>query len=594
MVFCDTDISYKRPFGAVTTGEPVRYRLKLTGVYESANMMMWRDGHDSPSLFPMSAISGGFEIEHTFDEEGIYFYCFALSDGSYIHRNACIEPTFGRDWTAFQQTVFCADYIQPKGYAGGVMYQIFPDRFSIGGGVCDTPFSDRKVHSDLNDVPDFRLDADGIMRNNDYFGGNLKGIEQKIPYLNELGVTCIYLNPICESHSNHRYDTASYMRLDPMLGTRRDFTDLCETAHANGIKIVLDGVFSHTGADSEYFNKYGRYDTVGAYQSKDSRYYSWFKFEDFPEKYRGWWGFDTLPEIIEEDESFVDYVCGRGGVIDHWLNLGADGFRLDVADELPDAFIEQIRTAVKRNGADKILIGEVWEDASNKVSYGSRRRFLYGKELDSVMNYPFRGAIIDFVRHGNAGEFMLRVNGIVSNYPKPMLDLMMNMLSTHDTERAINALVVGSAEGMDREHQHKVVIEDGEYLRGVEMLKLATVLQFALPGIPCIYYGDEIGMQGMRDPFNRMFMRWDGIDQNVLGFFKEMSKIRRSHTAFADGDFVPVYASDGVVAFLRKNRDETVLVALNRSDETRTITAGNGWPPVTLEPWKFTIVDSGQ
>lgn len=577
MIFDDANSAYKSPFGAVRAGQEITFRITPSSCTGAA-LVLWQDGQD-PRLFPMRPCQEGFDIRHVFETAGLYFYRFELSDSQTISRS---------DGQPFQQTVYSAGYVAPRGFAGGLIYQIFPDRFHMAGGICPSGFEDRILHTDIREAPFFRPGLDGEIKNNDYFGGNFAGIQQKLPYLSELGVTCIYLNPICEAHSNHRYDIACYLRPDPLLGSEAAFAALCSAAARAGIRIILDGVFSHTGADSEYFNKNSRYPVLGAYQSKASPYYSWYKFGHFPDEYKSWWGFETLPEINEENPSFVEFICGENGVIDYWMSLGASGFRLDVADELPDPFIERINRAVKRHGADKLLIGEVWEDASNKISYGARRRYLLGSELDSVMNYPFRTAIIDFLRFAQADIFMARIMEIVKNYPKPMLDLAMNMLSTHDTVRAINALVVGDGEGMDREQQSRIIIEGDSYLRGVEMLKLAAVLQFTLPGIPCIYYGDEIGMQGMRDPFNRAFMRWQGVDNNLLAFFKTLSAGRRRHTAFADGDFIPLCAEDGLVVFLRANPRERVLVAVNRSDHTRTVSPPGG-EAIELEPWRYII-----
>ncbi len=589
MVYNEYDARYKDPFGAVRAGQTVRFCITPPQACNEAWLSIWQDGQGSPSLFALAKTDGGFATEQSFAQPGVYFYAFVLDDDSTIYRNMHGEPSFQREGEFFQLTVYAADYVQPTGFTGGILYQIFPDRFAIGSaGIRQTPFADRVLHTTTRELPVFRPDADGVVRNNDYFGGNLEGIREKLPYLQSLGVTCIYLNPIGESHSNHRYDTACYRRVDPLLGDETEFVELCKAAHHVGIKVILDGVFSHTGDDSEYFNKYGRYQTLGAYQSPDSPYYKWYKFHAYPDDYQSWWGFRNLPEIIEEEPSFDAYICGEGGVIDYWIGLGADGFRLDVADELPDDFIEHLRAAIKRNGDDKILIGEVWEDASNKISYGTRRRFLYGNALDAVMNYPFRNAILDFVKHGNAGVFLAWIETIVGNYPRPMLDIMMNLLSTHDTERAINVLAVGGSEGMSREQQAGVYLGHDEYLRGVEMLKLAMVLQFTLPGIPCIYYGDEIGMQGMRDPFNRAFMQWENADENLLEFTRELAAIRRAHPAFADGEFVPIYAANATVAYLRRSAAETVAVVLNRSDQERTVVI-NAQESVTVKPWSYEI-----
>lgn len=591
MIYNEQDTVYKNPFGAVATGQPVRFRIQPRADCRGALLSVYEDGQGSPSLFAMQKeADGSFAVTHTFQHAGLYFYGFVLSDDMGAPKGRREDdPAVARSGGHYQLTVYDSGYVQPNDWAGGVMYQIFPDRFNIGSaGVLETPYKDRRLHTALDDTPDFRPDGDGVVRNNDYFGGNLQGIEEKLAYLQALGVSCIYLNPIGEAHSNHRYDTANYKRVDPLLGGDEDFARLCRKANEAGIRVILDGVFSHTGADSVYFNKYGRYRTLGAYQSELSIYYSWYTFTAYPDQYKSWWGFDTLPEINERDPEFVEFICGEHGVIDHWMSLGADGFRLDVADELPDAFIAGIRRAVKRHGDDKLLIGEVWEDASNKVSYGVRRNYLLGEELDSVMNYPFRTAVLDFVRGGDAERFMERVTGIVQNYPKPMLDLMMNMLSTHDTERALTALVAGDIEGKDREWQNAFSLGHDDYLKGVAMLKLAMVLQFTLPGIPCIYYGDEIGMQGMRDPFNRGFMRWDEMDKSLLDFTRQLSRLRRSHAAFADGAFVPLASSDALVAYLRRSPQQTVAVAVNRADVTQQVSLPGG-KTLELEPWQYAV-----
>lgn len=591
MYYNEDDQRFKQPFGAVRTGQPVRFRIQPQSPCRSALLSVHEDGQGRPSLYAMQPIDNGFfEVTRTFDRPGLYFYGFVVSDEMDAPQGGrSDQPAVARSGDHYQLTVYDKDYTQPRGWAGGIMYQIFPDRFNIGDGkVLPTLFNDRVLHADLRDTPNFRPDADGRVRNNDYFGGNLLGIEQKLGYLKELGVTCIYLNPIGEAHSNHRYDTANYKCVDPLLGTDEDFSRLCQKAREAGIAIILDGVYSHTGDDSVYFNKYGRYDSLGAYQSELSSYYSWYTFDEHPDRYKSWWGFDTLPELNEHDPEFIEFICGEHGVIDHWMSLGASGFRLDVADELPDDFIEKIRAAVKRHGEDKILIGEVWEDASNKFSYGVRRRYLLGQELDAVMNYPFRTAILDFVRDGDAAMFTARVMGIVRNYPKPMLDLMMNLLSTHDTERAITSLAAGEHGDKDREWQNAFSLQQGDYLRGVEMLKLAMALQFTLPGIPCVYYGDEIGMQGMRDPFNRGFMRWDDADKNLLSFTRELAAVRREHAVFTDGEFMPLAAPGGVAAYLRRNEHQTVAVAVNRSDQMQTITLPNG-KDRNIEPWRHFI-----
>ncbi len=592
-IFNSRRTEHKNPSGAVASQTQVRFFLACGD--DQGTLVIYRDGELQPLRVEMRRTDGGLQAEHCFADAGLYFYYFELGE-----QDAVVRDDFGegvrRGWRSdpvlFQQTVYDASYHLVCGFAGGVMYQIFPDRFNVGSnGQLGREDLNRQFHDDLRDVPVWWPNEQGMITNTDFFGGNLRGVQEKLDYLVSLGVTCIYFNPICEAHSNHRYDTADYMKVDPVLGDERDFKRLCEAAHERGIRIVLDGVFSHTGADSVYFNKYGRYPGLGAYQGRESPYYKWYKFGRYADEYASWWGFDTLPEVNEQEESFAQFICGEDGVIAHWMALGADGFRLDVADELPDSFIERIRAAVKRWGNDKILIGEVWEDASTKVSYGERRRYLWGKELDAVMNYPFRTAVLDFVRTANAAEFMRRVTEICENYPPPMLNVMMNMLATHDTARALNALAVGEEyRGKSREWQAGNALSDGDYLRAVEMLKLACALQFTLPGLPCIYYGDEIGMQGYGDPFCRGYMRWDMPDKLLCDEIRSISGFRaKNRDVLADGRLVPLRSDGGVVAYLRENTRGQVLTAVNRGELMTDIALPDG-DSVSIAPWSYLLL----
>lgn len=578
---------FKAPFGAVAEDEEVVYFVKASEDIASMSLAVSDVLHNTVTEYPMQRIADGFRLTRSFPARGLFFYCFRLPNGLSIYNGGAANGFEAPAGAWFQQTVYAKDYEPPKGYAGGIMYQIFPDRFNIGScGVLKSPFSDRRLHSRLSDTPDFLPDESGVVRNNDYFGGNLMGIEEKLGYLKKLGVTIIYLNPVCEAHANHRYNTADYRKVDPLLGTNEDLKRLCAAAKAKDIKIILDGVFSHTGDDSVYFNRYGRYDSVGAASGRESRYAEWYKYDESRKDYVYWWGFSTLPEVNELTPSYVDFICGEGGVLDLWFSLGVSGVRLDVADELPDEFIRQVRKAVKRGGKDLMLLGEVWEDASKKYSYGEQRGFLYGDELDSVMNYPFCNAVLDFIRTADAEGFAERVMNICENYPKVMLDNMMNLLSTHDIERAINRLVFGKLEHLDKQTLSEIKMQTDEYLRGVEMLKLAYALLYALPGIPSIYYGDEVGMTGFKDPFNRGYMKWRGEDIGLRDYIRELGRERQEYSAaLADGEMIFLRASDGAVAFMRRSSDETVIFALNRGDSEITISCGNG-ETLTVPPWR--------
>ena len=404
------------------------------------------------------------------------------------------------------------------------------------------------------------------MLNNDYFQGDLKGITEKLDYIASLGVTCIYLNPIFEAQSNHRYDTSDYSKIDPLLGSEKDLVYLCEKAKEKGISVILDGVFSHTGDDSIYFNKYGRYNSVGAYQSEKSPYYSWYKFIKHPDNYHSWWGISILPEVIEESEGFLDFITGENGIARRWLRTGVRGWRLDVADELPDVFLDRFRKAVKEENPEALVLGEVWEDASNKFSYGERRRYFGGKQLDSVMNYPFADAIITFIRTGKVEGFSDKILTILENYPKCVIDVLMNHIGTHDTMRAITQLAGESCEYRDRTWQSKTKLTPEQYGLGVRLLKLAAVIQYTLPGVPSLYYGDEAGMQGYKDPFNRYCYPWGKENTELIEFYRSLGKVRGDCSCFKEGEYVTVSEMLGCLAYERRDRKDSVLVIINRNE----------------------------
>ena len=347
-------------------------------------------------------------------------------------------------------------------------------------------------------------------------------------------------------------------------------------------------MFSHTGSDSIYFNRECRYPVCGAYNSPESPYRRWYDFSpSYPCGYRAWWGFDTLPEVNERDESYRQFICGEGGVIDTWLGLGAGGFRLDVADELPDDFIEAIRAAVKRHGEDKYLLGEVWEDATTKFSYGARRTYLLGKGLDAVMNYPFRSAILAFLRGGDARVCADAILRICENYPAPALHTLMNFVSTHDTERAITALAGESCEGKDRYWQSGRRLSAEQYEHGRRLVCLAYAMLFTLPGIPSIYYGDEIGMQGYKDPFNRAYFDWNSTEARIIPVLRSLAALRQRCKALASGRFAVSYAQDGVLCYERLSGHSKAAVCINRTaSDVQATLLGKG---LTVAPYSFEV-----
>lgn len=579
---------HKSIFGAVKTDQTVTFRIILPRDFccHAAKLVIKKAEADEYSYVNMQwdCMEGvgeeWWKVDFTAEKAALYKYHFEYDTSwgtSRIYHTgnglAAIKGD-GEDW---QLTVYDKDFHTPEWLRGGIIYQIFPDRFASSGTKKQNVPSDRILRTDRDGDPYWIPTAEGKVLNNDYFGGDLNGIEQKLGYLKSLGVTCIYLNPIFEAQSNHRYDTANYEKIDSMLGTEKDFKSLCESAKKLGIRIMLDGVFSHTGDDSRYFNRYSRYDSLGAYQSKESPYYGWYKFNKWPDDYESWWGIEILPEVNEDNSDFIEYITGKNGIARKWLKLGASGWRLDVADELPDEFLDEFRKAVKEEKADGLVLGEVWEDASNKSSYGKLRRYLLGKQLDSVMNYPFAGAVIDFIRDANAELFASRVMSIVENYPKEVLDVLMNHLSTHDTMRAITALAGENCAYRDRKWQSTHSLDEREYHYGMKLLMAASAMQFALPGVPTIYYGDEAGMQGYKDPFNRRCYPWGKENGELVEWYKKLGKIRNENRVFKDGRFEILSAVAGCVAFSRKNDDEAILVISNSNPHPITYYVKSEW-----------------
>lgn len=565
---------FKMPFGTLTEGQRCKMSVHIprSCITKTVAIVFLREdgAHYCSVDMTLSDTSNDYDIfsgEFSLSEAALYFYYFKITtqNESFSLYREGYDMTNMEAGELWQLSCVPNDFDVPKEFCGAVMYQIFPDRFHQVGS-CDTseklkPFW---IHENKREIPAHRPNENGEVQNCDFYGGNLKGITAKLDYLREMGVSVIYLNPIFKAWSNHRYDTADYHKIDELLGNEQDFATLCEAAHTRGIKIILDGVFSHTGSNSKYFDKLGIFGD-GAYHCPTSPYRSWYDFEEYPTIYKSWWGIETLPCVNETDEGFKNYIIdGDDSVIAHWLGLGADGFRLDVADELPDEFISALRTRIKGIKPDALLIGEVWEDASNKISYGKRRRYFVDGELDSVMNYPFRNCIVDYVRKTDGGIlFKETVMNIVENYPRCVLNTLMNMLSTHDTERILSVLSpVLSPKDKDACAGYKMP----SVAREIALIRMrtATFLQFTLPGMPCIYYGDEIGTEGLGDPFSRGYFEWDRVEGNALrSFFIRLSELRNENEALKYGDVSVDSDGDGRVIIERRYCDDICRAYVN-------------------------------
>ena len=533
------------------------------------------------------------------DEPGLVYYYFMLNDGEKLHYYGAPsgEGKFApiSSVESYQITVYDPDFHTPDWLKRAVIYQIFVDRYARGdqrGGLNRISYHVNKgrhmyIHDDWEEAPIYKpLPGKKAYDPCDFFGGDLQGVMNHLPELAEMGITCIYFNPIFEAVSNHKYNTSNYEKIDPMFGDEALFQELCQKAGELGIRIMLDGVFSHTGDDSVYFNKYGRYETVGAYQSKDSPYYPWYTFTAFPEEYQSWWGFETLPEVDEMNSEYGSYIVQRPeSVVKKWLRLGASAWRLDVADELPDPFIKQLRKAIKEVDEENVLLGEVWEDASNKISMQTKREYVMGDELDSVMNYPLRKAILDCLLN-KMDMWVLQENMAVlrEHYPKEFFYACMNMLSSHDVPRALSLL--GGApdkdSGMSREEQACYRLSREQRTLAVKRMRLAFLMQMVFPGAPCVYYGDEVGMEGLMDPFNRGSYPWDNQDLELKEYVYALTKLRSQsavlqtgymvmHTIHADCGCWIRFSHEGKDAFGQPCENELWIAVINRSSKVMPV-----------------------
>ncbi|MCH5212537.1 MAG: glycoside hydrolase family 13 protein [Oscillospiraceae bacterium] len=579
---------FRKPCGAVTCGTRVRFRISIygAGIPRSVRLVYKRDGGediyaDMPYVFSVLGSSIYEKAVIMPETAGLVWYYFEIATDSgvvYYGNNSENlggkgDISFNPPSHSFQITVYNEEYKTPDWFKEGIAYQIFPDRFYNGNE--DGSFLGNRtdiIKRGWGEQPFYKAEQfGGEYKSNDFFGGNLKGIIKKLPYLEDLGITMIYLNPIFRAASNHKYDTGSYEEIDPMFGDEETFRELCTEAKKHGIRIILDGVFNHTGDDSQYFNKYGNYDSVGAFQSKDSPYYSWFRFMDFPNVYESWWGMTTLPQVEERSEALREYLLsGKDAIVKKWIRLGASGWRLDVVDELPDFFVKELRKGVKEVNPEAVIIGEVWEDASNKTAYGERREYFYGDELDSVMNYPLRNALIDFALcRIDAFEFNRRIMSLKENYPAPAFYSLLNIISSHDVERVMTLMGgVPTRHEVDREHQAHFKLDGYTLDVARQRAKLIYGMVMMMPGVPCIFYGDELGMQGYGDPFCRACFPWDNMDDvdpnaEMRTWIKKLAALRKSSKALSTGEFNYIYRIGYTYAFIRQYENDKFVVLVN-------------------------------
>lgn len=594
MVFHDSrNEMYRWPLGAVCCGERITLRVCAKEA-SSVTLRLW--WNDAEQRYPMKSIAQGLyacdvEMPQT---PGVMWYYFCIVDesgesGYYgnaedglggVGRLSACEPA------SYQITVYDRAYQTPEWMRNGTMMQIMVDRFFPSKEPDERNLPRGSFYHRRWEEPPILVcnDRSGEYAANDYFGGDLRGVEEKLDYLQQLGITILYLNPIFRANSNHKYNTGDYMQIDPAFGTEEDFRSLCASAQKRGMRVILDGVFSHTGSDSVYFNKNGTYGEGGAYNDPQSPYADWYEFKNWPDDYECWWGFKTLPNVDEMNPKYRQFIISdEDSVIAHWMKAGAAGWRLDVADELPMDFLRELRQREKGIHSDAALIGEVWEDPSNKVTYGETRCYCLGDTLDSTMNYPLRDAVLAFMRGQMAApEFVRRIHSMQENLPKPFFYSEMNLLGSHDKPRALTILADVESLEPERCFRRALQLTDAQYAKGKRRLMAAWCLICALPGMPCVYYGDEAGLYGMSDPFCRGTYPWGREDQELIEAFRDAMQCRTDSTALRTGTLDLTAIGDDVVLVRREiahgedvfgqaAANESVCLAVNRADASRQI-----------------------
>ncbi|CEP82276.1 glycoside hydrolase family 13 protein [Paraclostridium sordellii] len=575
--------SHKKPFGALEIGEDININIEAISDVKEIYLILETNEDIKKEIKMENKSNGIFTIDkYKFEKENIYFYYFKSIEGEtldvkYYGKSydcgECVEYHDINYINKYQITV-SRKTESPKWFKEGILYHIFVDRFNRTGKI-NNPKKNSFIYANWEDTPMYIKNKENEVIRWDFHGGNLKGIISKLNYLKGLGVTVIYLSPIFKSQSNHKYDTGDYKTIDPMFGDEEIFKELIYKASKKGINIILDGVFSHTGDDSIYFNKYGNYDSLGAYQSKNSKFFSWYNFKDYPNEYECWWGVKSLPNVNEIENSYMDYIIrDKDSVIKKWMNYGVKGWRLDVVDELPSKFLETLKKETLNIDNESIIVGEVWEDASNKISYSERRKYFLGNQLNGVTGYVFKNIVVEFLKGNvNSQDVYNRFMTIKENYPKDAFKSNLNLLGTHDTRRILTEL-----------NEEK------------ELLKLAVFIQMTFEGVPYVYYGDEAGLTGETDPDNRRTYPWENEDKDILNFYKKIIKERKNNKLLSSGEtkFLKL-SNQNILGYIRYIKTDKILVLINRSNVKEKIEIeGNELIKkkllITLEPKSHNLI----
>ncbi|MBQ7105764.1 MAG: hypothetical protein IJN90_07900 [Bacilli bacterium] len=538
-----------------------------------------------------------FEGDIELPTRALYSYYFSYFADGYprIHKRESKVNNF----ITYYDYKISVNYDVPEWAYGEMMYHIFVDRFYRGSKEDMREMPRRIIHKSWNEELIIGPDKDNIW-NNDFFGGDLKGIEEKLDYIQNLGCNILYLSPVVWSQSNHRYDTSDYENVDPYAGSNEDLKRLCDAAHKKGMKVVLDAVFNHTGNDSKYFDEYGSFGKDGAFNNAFGKYSNFYRkhFDNGKLYYDYWWGMPNLPVCDGYSKEWQEYILGKGGVIDKWFELGIDGLRLDVADELTDDFIEKIRLAVKRNKEDGFILGEVWKNPMRM----NRGYISSGKGMDSVMNYPLIDALMRYFKYGDCEKLSYVIEDMKREYPEGTINTLMNFTSTHDISRPIT--VFGAPQefseynewawdpnNKDHDYCKNFKLTEEEYKSGKEIYKAYMASLAFMPGILSIFYGDEVGVEGLGNLANRKPFPWspeiDSVlngskkkkvhsmvmkpDTDLLEFTTRLGRVRTSESFLKRADINMLKINREQLMFERDNNDEKAIFVVNRTDSYQDI-----------------------
>ena len=534
VVYNSQKLEYKKPFGAVCVNEKITFNIKADA---SCNVKIIIKSEGGLEEYDLKNIGNDgkyfiYSVElETSDYWGPVFYYFELKKDNEIYYYTNKDDLLGGEGELYANNpnlfyhfyVYDLKYDVPEWFKTGIVYHVFVDRFNNSDGSLEN------VDRDLVEV----------------YGGNLRGIINKLDYLKDLGISTLLLSPIFESKSHHKYDTGDYMKISRDYGDLETFKELLSEIKKRDMHVILDGVFDHTGSDSIYFNKFGNYDSLGAYQSKESEYYHWYKFHVYPDGYEYWRGIDTLPSLDQTNKDFLDFLLfNENSVVNYWMNFGIDGWRLDAGDLLTDEFLSMIYDVVKKNNPDSIIIGEVWSDATNLRFHSENEwhRFVCGNEMESITDYPLHSLMLEYSKGNHSPQTFRRgFYSLMENYPEEYFYSLLNFLSTHDIERVYHLL-------------------EGKF----NFIKLAIVLSLTLPGVPLIYYGDEAGLDGGRDPDNRRPLPWSNFNEEIYNHYRGLCKIRNEYDAFKKGSIWFVENRDFLM-YKRSYDSENIYVVLNNS-----------------------------